>query len=129
VPVLRSSTEFAVMLTVCLFAACVTTPDAIDETQPPADVRITASQAGSIVEIVRGRTFSIERPANFTEWRVDFSEDVVTMLTSASERRSPGAGGWRFRAAAAGDTDITITPLTTGAAPPSFVFTIKVKEQ
>src|SRR5687768_15467178 len=103
------------MFTVCLLAACVTTPGAIDTTQPPADVRITASQAGSTVEIVRGRTFSIERPANFTEWRVDFSEDVVTMLTSASERRAPGAGGWRFRAVTAGDTDITMTALTTGA--------------
>jgi predicted secreted protein len=117
------------MLTVCLLTACVTTPDAIDTTQPPADVRIAASQAGTTVEIVRGRTFSIERPANFPEWRVDFSEDIVTMLTSASERRSPGAGGWRFRAVASGDTDITITALTTGAAPLSFVFMIKVRNQ
>src|SRR5206468_3216480 len=58
--------------------------------------------------------------------------EILQPLTAPDRMRSPGAEGWRFKAIAAGETDLAFTakpPVDPGtvAAPPRFTVTIRVK--
>jgi len=98
------------------------------------DVVITRSQFGQVVTVKKGQTLSIVRPADFSEWQVDYASDVLQSLTPPDQMRSPGSDGWRFTAIAAGETDFALTAVmpvdsatTAPPAPPRFVVTIRVQ--
>ncbi len=112
-------------------AACAS--PAVSPTQSSDDVVV--SSFGRTVTVKVGQTLRIVRPTDAAEWQVDYSADVLEALTPSEKMRSPGPDGWRFKAVAAGETDVTLTAVTPvspngGApppAPPHFTATIRVQ--
>ena len=92
--------------------------------------RISASQFGSDVSVRVGDVLVVERPAEYDEWNVDFSGDVVRSLNTEEGRRKPPPDGWTFAVIARGTTDLAFTPhLSRGGTPnvPRFVITVTAK--
>ncbi|HZT76588.1 MAG TPA: hypothetical protein VFA27_08010 [Vicinamibacterales bacterium] len=82
---------------------------------------------GQRVTLRLHQTVRLLRPADFPEWRVDYVGDVLKPLDTGDAMRSPGAAGWRFEAIGSGETDLTVTPVVAGGAPPPrFTVTIRV---
>jgi len=107
--------------------ACTSIPLSPTGTQAD-DVVIARSQFGETVTVKTGQTLSIPRPADFPEWQVDYANNVLEALTAPDKMRSPGPDGWRFKAIAAGETDLAFTVVMVGGPPPPrFVVTVRVQ--
>jgi hypothetical protein len=98
-------------------------------TQSSEDVIIRSF--GQVVTVQVRQTLRVARPADFSDWQVDYSSDVLKALTPPDQMRSPGPDGWRFQAIARGETDLVVTPVATSdvtsAAPARFAVTIRVQ--
>jgi hypothetical protein len=110
-------------------AGCSTAAGAREVTTPRTErtTRITAAQFGSTVKVRVGDVLVVERPADFNEWTVDFSAEVLRSLNTDEGRRTPPAAGWTFAVVARGTTDLAFTPrVSTAGAPnvPRFVLTV-----
>jgi hypothetical protein len=89
---------------------------------------------GQVVTVTVGQTLRIVRPGDAPDWQVDYAADKLQALQSSEQMRSPGPDGWRFKAIAAGDSDVTVTRIVSAspgrpgppAAPPHFTVTIHV---
>ena len=93
----------------------------IAPTSGPADVVITRDQFGTTVGVKVGQTIAIPW-SNSDNWRIDFASPPLELL-----KPDTPSSGWRFRAVAAGETDVVLTLITTGdAAPPRLSVTIQV---
>jgi predicted secreted protein len=100
---------------------------AISPTADASDIVLTREQFGTSVSIKVGNTISIPLPADREEWQVDFASPPLELLNPPEKRSRPGISGWRFRAIAPGESDVVLTPITTGdAPPPQFIITIHV---
>jgi hypothetical protein len=114
-------------------AAC--RPLVVVPSAQPGEVAVTPSPAGEVVNVTVGQTVLVRRPADFSEWQVDYSTAVVRALTPPDRMRTPDADGWKLKAIASGETDVTVTPaMKTGVnnraappAPPQFKVTIRVQ--
>jgi hypothetical protein len=99
------------------------------------DIVVTPSPAGEVVSVAVGQTVAVRRPAEFSEWQVDYAATVIEPLTPRERMRTPGPDGWKFKAIASGETDITVTAVMRvdadrGApppAPPQFRVTVRVQ--
>lgn len=91
-------------------------------------VRITARDFGGTIAVGVGDVLVVERPANYDEWDLAFSAEVLRSLNTESGRRKPPAGGWTFAVTGAGTTDITLTPFVgRGGNVPRFVVTVTAR--
>jgi hypothetical protein len=98
------------------------------------DVVIRRSQFGQTIELKRGQTLAIPPPADSYEWQVEYASEVLESLTPLDRMRSPGRDGWRFKAIAPGETNVTLTAVITvdpnspapPPAPPRFSVVIRV---
>lgn len=82
---------------------------------------------GSEVTLQVGDVLVARRPGPFEEWRVAYAAEPLKLIAPADPAH-PGPEGWRFTAQAAGQTDLTVTPVTRGgAAPPQFTITVSVR--
>jgi hypothetical protein len=79
----------------------------------PTSEDVIVRSFGQAVTVQVGQTLRVLRPADFSKWRVDYSPYVSQGLISPDAMRSPGPDGWRFRLTAAGETNLTFTPLRT----------------
>jgi hypothetical protein len=87
----------------------------------PADVVIAREQFGTTVGVKVGQTIAIPW-SNSDNWRIEFASPPLELI-----KPDAPSSGWRFRAVAAGDTDIVLTLITTGdAAPPRLAVNIQV---
>lgn len=100
-------------------------------------VMITPDRFGSKIIVAVNDTLAISRPAEFDEWHVEYSDEVLVPLMSDDQRRRPGKGEWHFRVVAAGQTDLVFKARITSSpdgepskspAPPRFVVTIIAKD-
>jgi hypothetical protein len=119
-----------------LLATC--TPAAVPTTSPQKTndtntVVITAQEFGTTVTARVGQTLVIPRPTEHETWRVSYSPEIVRPLDAAT-LRNPGKGGWRFRVAGSGETDLSFEPVSEpsrdetpgpGVAQQRFVVTIR----
>lgn len=110
-------------------AGCSMAARTRDASAPTADrtVRITTTQFGTEVTVKVGDVLVVERPANFDEWDLAFSSEVLKSLNTTEGRRTPPANGWTFAVIAHGTTDLTLTPqVAKGGTPnvPRFVVTV-----
>jgi hypothetical protein len=108
---------------------CSMSAGGLETTAPSADrtIRIGPGQFGTTVTVRVGDVLAVERPANYDEWDVAFSGDVLRSLNSAEGRRRPPADGWTFAVIARGTTDLSLTPfIPRGGTPnvPRFVVTV-----
>ena len=122
----------AVALTVS--PACHEFSPLMSSTPASAERVLTSAQFGQEVEFRTADTFVLRPPFEATDWQLDFSSDVLQLLTPADRVSAPGAEGWRFRAVSSGTTDLTVTALvspgpgTDGpAAPRRFSFVVRVR--
>ncbi len=95
-----------------------------------ADVTITPDRFGQTIVVTVGQTIAFPRPGDWDKWQVDYSSDYLE-LVSPSDPSRPGADGWRFRAKAAGESELAVTPAASRgggpAAPPRFAVTIQAR--
>jgi len=93
-----------------------------------SEIRIAPEQFGTVVNVRVGDIIVVPRPVAVDEWRVDFTSSLLELLNPET-RDHPGSDGWRFRAVAAGDAEVGVTPVTTGdAPPPRFALSIHVSQ-
>ena len=74
-----------------------------------------------------GDVLKVARPADYDEWDLAYSNDVLRSLNTEEGRRRPPADGWTFAVVARGSTDILLTPIVNrGGTPnvPKFVLTV-----
>jgi hypothetical protein len=96
-------------------------------TPSPSEIVVTREQFGTTVNVEVEDTISIPRPSDFENWQIDYASPPLELLTPPEKRSTPGPNGWRFRAIATGESDIGLSPITTGdAQPPRFVITIRI---
>jgi len=93
-------------------------------------------QRDKVVSILVGDVFSVSVPQGFSNWKVDYSDSVIQLLTPVENMREPGPQGWIFQAVAVGQTDIRLTSSTAvcndpqpcpSAPPVTYVFMVDVK--
>jgi hypothetical protein len=97
---------------------------------PDRTVRVAAAQFGTEITVRVGDVLVVERPANYEEWDVAFSSDVLRSLNTDQGRRTPPANGWTFAVVGIGSTDLTFTPhLPKVGTPnvPRFAVTVTVQ--
>jgi hypothetical protein len=90
-------------------------------------IHVTRTQFGSEITVRVGDVLKVPRPADYDEWDLAYSNDVLRSLNSEEGRRRPPADGWTFAVVARGTTDISLTPFVTrGGTPnvPKFVLTV-----
>ena len=90
-------------------------------------VRVRAEDFGGEVRVRVGDVLRVERPADYDEWAIAYSSDVLRSLNTEQGRRRPPEDGWTFAVVARGSTDLSATPVpATGGTPnvPKFVVTI-----
>lgn len=97
-----------------------------------AEITVALGREDAVIVSV-GQILRVPVPAADRRWRIEYAADVLDPLTPAAEMFRP-SGGWRFRAAAVGETDLVATAMeeSGGAAPPApvrFTVTIKVQQQ
>lgn len=102
------------------------------ETTPAVErtVRITASDFGSEVAVRAGDVLRVERPAQYDEWDLAYSTEILRSLNTEEGRRRPPADGWTFAVIARGSTDILLTPSASGGGAPNvpkFVVTVTAR--
>ena len=98
--------------------------------QPDRTVRVRAGDFGTEITVRVGDVLRIERPADYDEWNLAYSTDVLRSLNTAQGQRRPPADGWTFAVVAAGTTDISLTPVVPrGGTPnvPKFVVTVSAR--
>jgi hypothetical protein len=96
---------------------------------------VVISSFGHVVTVSVGQTLRIVRPGDTPDWQVDYAADKLQALQSSEQLRSPGPDGWRFKAIAAGESDIMLTPIVKAdpghpappAPPPHFIATIRAR--
>jgi hypothetical protein len=92
-----------------------------------------AKQHQQTVPVKLGSGLAVVPPDTSSEWEISFSSEILTSLTPAEKMRKPGAGGWRFRAAAVGETEVAVTSVVNCDTPPCapaairMVVTVQVK--
>lgn len=115
----------AVLSTSCASAVQATrTSDYVDADRT---VRVTRDRFGGSVDVRVGDVLVVERPADYDEWSLAFSTEVLRSLNTEEGRRRPPADGWTFAVIAKGTTDLAITPyVPRGGTPnvPKFVVTV-----
>lgn len=77
------------------------------EQQASQDSAITIDVGATRVELKVGEVLRVRRPDDQRKWTVSGGEGVLELLTPPSD--SVGPEGWRFRASAAGDGELTFT--------------------
>ena len=92
----------------------------------PVDVVVTRDMFGATVPLAIGDTVSIPRPAEIEEWQVAFDSPPLDLISPRTNTSTPGPNGWRFEAVAAGETQIRLTPVLAGDAPP-LPYTVAVR--
>ena len=122
----------ALLLVLSIAGASCTMAARVPETVSATDrtTRISASQFGSDISVRVGDVLVVERPADYDEWNVDFSGDVLRSLNTEEGRRKPPSDGWTFAVTARGTTDLAFTPhIPKGGTPnvPRFVITVTAK--
>jgi len=125
----RALRRFAFHLAVSVVAVCgiVVPAGCAAPAAPTNEVVVGTDQFGTTIRVDVGTVISIPRPNAIETWQVDFGSPPLELLNGPDSRTTPGPGGWRFRASAVGETDIRLTPVTSGDAnPPRFVVTIRV---
>lgn len=110
------------------FTGCMSAR-AREATAPSRDrtIRVGQEQFGTTVDVRVGDVLAVAKPANYDEWDVAFSGDVLRSLNSTEGRRRPPADGWTFAVIGRGTTDVSLTPfLPRGGTPnvPRFVVTV-----
>jgi hypothetical protein len=115
-----------VLVSAFCVVACMMT---VGPTAQPQEVRVSRDDFGTTVGLVIGQALVVPMPNENHDWQVDVPRQLE-LLTPADQRRNPGAGGWRFRAIAAGDGDIKLTliPKEGDAAPPEITLTVHVTQ-
>lgn len=112
----------------CVFSTCA--PGA---TAPASERVIVSGDFGGVVTVNVRDVLVIPPPMTADEWQVDYSPALLEALTPADRLRSPGPDGWRFRAIAAGESELALTPVLKASpsgpppAPPRFAVTIRAK--
>jgi hypothetical protein len=98
------------------------------------DVQVSTEQFGQTIVVAVGRVIAIPRPADIEEWNVDYASEVLSSLGPPDHKKKPGPKGWRFLAAAAGETDVTFTAVPPKcleqvpcSPPPALRFTITIR--
>jgi hypothetical protein len=99
-----------------------------------AELVLTARAFGQLTNIPVGRTVRIPRPLDVERWQVDFAGEILQLLNPPDKRQTPGPDGWRFRARAAGETDVALTErppssVKDGPPPRRFVLTVRVSKR
>jgi hypothetical protein len=90
-------------------------------------VRVTAADFGREITVHVGDVLRIARPADYDEWDVAYSSDVLRSLNTDEGRRRPPADGWTFAVIARGSSDISLTPASSEGRTPNvqkFVVTV-----
>jgi hypothetical protein len=107
---------------------------------PPAtgsgDVVITAKDYGKTFVVAVNRKIIIQPPVEFPEWKVNYDEKVLKILTPAQQIHNPGMTGWLFQSQSAGLTVMTLTTLPPTCQPgspcslmPSLQFSVTIVVQ
>jgi hypothetical protein len=112
-----------------LVVACSTAARNFPAAAAPGErtIHVTRSQFGSEITVRVGDVLKVARPADYDEWDLSFSDDVLRSLNTEEGRRHPPADGWTFAVVARGTTDIALAPFVSrGGTPnvPKFVVTV-----
>ena len=88
-------------------------------------VHVTPADFGTEITVRTGDVLVVMRPADYAEWDVAFSNDVLRLLNTAAGRRRPPAEGWTFAVLAPGTTEVALTPyVPRGGNVPRYVVTV-----
>jgi hypothetical protein len=117
------------MLPLLMVVACSTAARSVPAAAAPGErtIHVTRSQFGSEITVRVGDVLKVARPADYDEWDLSFSDDVLRSLNTEAGRRRPPADGWTFAVVACGTTDISLAPFVSrGGTPnvPKFVITV-----
>jgi len=80
-----------------------------------------------------GQTLGVQPPLDQRTWQLDYNHDALRLLTPANEETKPGARGWVWKTAQAGDFEIQLTsdaPCGTPPCPPNvarYTFSVSIK--
>jgi hypothetical protein len=109
--------------------ACAPSVRANDPATPSdRTVRLSSRDFGRTVSVQVGDVLVVPRPANFDEWDLAFSNEVLRSLNTGDGRRRPPADGWTFAVVAAGTTDVSLTPFSAqGGNVPRYVVTVTAR--
>ena len=121
-----------IVLAVSMFAACAPAARAQRDSRaaPDRTVRVSENDFGTVIDVRVGDLLKVAMPADYAEWDVAFSSDVLRSLNTDSGRRHPPADGWTFAVVAVGTTDIAVTPRISGSGTPNvpkFVITVAAR--
>jgi len=116
-PLIRVATCLLLMCGGAVSYGCAANANALSEASGVvvprnSEIAITREQFGTAVSAKVGDTITIQWP-NPQNWHIDFGSPPLQLIDP-----TPGQQGWRFRAIASGDTDVTLTLITIGDAPP-----------
>ena len=111
----------------CLAGNCAPASVALVRPSRADSERIVAPKDfGGVVNVRRGDVLVVRPPMAATEWQVMFDESHLEFQGDADNLRSPGPDGWRFKVVGAGETSLTVSPVSRGANPPRFSVTVHV---
>ena len=97
---------------------------------PPRDrtVRVSARDFGRGVAVRVGDVLVVAPPADYDQWDLAFSSEVLRSLNTENGRRRPPAGGWTSAVMGAGTTDVSLQPFVGQAGTvPRFVVTVTAR--
>jgi hypothetical protein len=89
---------------------------------------VTVTEFGGVVNVHIRDVIVVRAPMQADEWQVAFDDAVIVAVGTPGDLRHPGREGWRFRAIAAGDTSLVVTPILRGGANPPRL-TLKVHSE
>lgn len=123
-----------VLLVLLATSACSTSARARDDVAAaqPAErtVHARAEDFGGEVRVQVGDVLRVEKPADYDEWDIAYSSDVLRSLNTENGRRRPPADGWTFAVIARGSTDLSVSPAPARGGTPNvlkFVLTVTAR--
>jgi hypothetical protein len=127
-PVVRALGVVVICLASNCSSASVLPGASVDTPAPAAAERvIVRADFGHIVNVRAGDAIVARPPMDAAEWQVAFDKSFLEYQGTAETLHTPGAGGWTFHAVRAGDTSLTLTPISRGANPPRFTVTLRIE--
>lgn len=128
-PIVRALGVVVVCLASNCSSATVLPRASVDTPAPAAAERvIVRADFGHIVNVRAGDAIVARPPMDAAEWQVAFDKSFLEYQGTGESLHRPGAAGWTFHAVRAGDTSLTVTPVSRGGAnPPRFTVTLHIE--